>query len=52
MLQIKNPVHSHKLRSLLILWGAIAVSVLIIFFPFLFGDRLVICETAISPSGT
>ncbi len=46
MLQIKNPVHSHKLRSLLILWGAIAVSVLIIFFPFLFGDRLVVWNDA------
>ncbi len=46
MLQIKGFVHSHKLRSLLILWGAIAVSVLIIFFPFLFGNRLVVWNDA------
>ncbi len=43
---MKNMPHSRTFRSLLILWGATAISVLILFFPFLTGDSLVVWNDA------
>lgn len=46
MSHMKKLVHSRKFSSLLILWGLTAVSCLIIFYPFLFGDKLVVFNDA------
>ena len=43
---IKNLLHTERFRSLLILWGITAISALIIFFPFLFGEDLVVFNDA------
>lgn len=44
--QIKNLRTSRKLRSLFILWGLTAISCLIIFSPFLFGENLAVFNDA------
>ncbi len=46
MPKTKRLIHSRNIRSLLILWGATAISILIIFRPFLFGDSLVVFNDA------
>ena len=46
VLRMKRILHSEKFRSLLILWGLIAISCLVIFRPFLFGDKLVVFNDA------
>ncbi len=46
MIYLKRKLHSQTFRSLVILWGAVAISVLIVFFPFLTGDGLVVWNDA------
>ena len=46
MIDLKKKLHSQTFRSLIILWGAVAISVLIVFFPFLTGDGLVVWNDA------
>ena len=46
MPKTKHLICSRNFRSLLILWGAIAISVLIIFFPFFAGDSLIVFNDA------
>lgn len=43
---IKKMGNSKRFRSLLILWAMTAVSCLVIFFPFLFGDKLAVFQDA------
>lgn len=43
---MKQLLHSEKFRSYLFLWGLIAVSCLVIFHAFLFGDKLVVFNDA------
>ena len=43
---IKKMRNSKRFRSLLILWAMTAVSCLVIFFPFLFGDKLAVFQDA------
>lgn len=43
---IKKMGNSKHFRSLLILWAMTAVSCLVIFFPFLFGDKLAVFQDA------
>ena len=43
---IKKLGNSKRFRSLLILWAMTAVSCLVIFFPFLFGDKLAVFNDA------
>lgn len=46
MIYLKKKLHSQAFRSLVILWGAVAISVLIVFFPFFTGDGLVVWNDA------